>query len=102
MMAAEIKITKVHEMLNASNHFQCNWYEEPHSFKIPAQEAAIGWLDKWLKRSDRKEQNNPQGVALGWYVMPPRGSDFVLCQANPILQNKAHQHLKHGLCRNHS
>lgn len=49
MKAAEQKITRVYEKLEAGERFQCNYYDEPHSLKIPAQDDAIEWLERWLK-----------------------------------------------------
>jgi dienelactone hydrolase len=49
MQAAEAKIAAVYEKLGARDHFRCNYYNEPHSLKIPAQDDAIAWLEKWLK-----------------------------------------------------
>lgn len=47
--AAERKITEVYTRMSASDRFCCRYDDEPHSFKVPAQDAAIAWLDRWLK-----------------------------------------------------
>ena len=49
MHAAENKISKIYDKIGASEKFLCNYYDEPHSLKIPAQNVAIQWLEKWLK-----------------------------------------------------
>jgi len=49
MKAAEAKIAKVYGKLGAGGRFTCNYYDEPHSLKIPAQDDAIAWLERWLK-----------------------------------------------------
>lgn len=49
MQAAEAKIAEVYRRLGAADHFKCNYYDEPHSLKIPAQDDAIAWLERWLK-----------------------------------------------------
>lgn len=48
--AAESKIRSVYERLSASERFACNYYDEPHSLKIAAQEDAFAWFDRWLQR----------------------------------------------------
>jgi len=47
--AAEAKIAKVYGKLGAGDKFKCTYYDEPHSLKIPAQDDAIAWLERWLK-----------------------------------------------------
>jgi hypothetical protein len=49
MRAAETKISTVYDKIGAGEKFLCNYYDEPHSLKIPAQNDAIKWLEKWLK-----------------------------------------------------
>lgn len=49
MNAAEAKIAAVYARMGAPERFQCNYYDEPHSLKIPAQDDAIAWLERWLK-----------------------------------------------------
>jgi len=49
MKDAENKIAAVYQKLNAGENFQCNYYDQPHSFKIPAQNDAIAFLEKHLK-----------------------------------------------------
>jgi len=49
MKAAETKIATVYKKLDAAEKFRCKYYDEPHSLKIPAQNDAIAWLEKWLK-----------------------------------------------------
>jgi dienelactone hydrolase len=49
MKAAEDKIAKVYARMGASDRFRCVFYDEPHSFKVPAQDDAIAWLERWLK-----------------------------------------------------
>lgn len=49
MQAAEAKIAAVYAKMGAPDHFLCKYYDEPHSLKIPAQNDAIDWLEKWLK-----------------------------------------------------
>jgi hypothetical protein len=49
MKAAEGKIAAVYSKMQADGNFQCNYYDEPHSLTIAAQEDAIEWLEKWLK-----------------------------------------------------
>lgn len=46
---AEHKLAEVYEKMGARDHFLCKYYDEPHSFKVPAQDDAIAWLDRWLK-----------------------------------------------------
>lgn len=48
MEEAEKKIAAVYAALGAPDHFQCSYYDEPHSFKVPAQDEALAWLRKWL------------------------------------------------------
>ncbi|HOD51294.1 MAG TPA: alpha/beta hydrolase family protein [Candidatus Hydrogenedentes bacterium] len=50
MQAAEKKIAAVYGKMGAADRFVCNYYDEPHSLKIPAQDDAIAWLEKWLKQ----------------------------------------------------
>ena len=49
MQAAEQKLATVYEKMGAGDRFVCNYYDEPHSLKVPAQDDAIAWLEKWLK-----------------------------------------------------
>jgi len=49
MQAAEQKIATVYQKMGAADRFQCKYYDEPHSLKIPAQNDAIAWLETWLK-----------------------------------------------------
>lgn len=49
MQAAEQKLATVYEKMGAGDRFVCNYYDEPHSLKVPAQNDAIAWLEKWLK-----------------------------------------------------
>lgn len=49
MHAAERKIAEVYTRMDASDRFCCRYDDEPHSFKVPAQDAAIAWLERWLK-----------------------------------------------------
>ncbi len=48
MRDAEAKIAGVYATLGQADHFQCRYYDEPHSLKVPAQEDAIAWLTRWL------------------------------------------------------
>ncbi|MCX5770106.1 MAG: dienelactone hydrolase family protein [Candidatus Hydrogenedentes bacterium] len=48
MEDAENKIRAVYTAMDASDRFSCKYYDEPHSFKVPAQDDAIAWLEKWL------------------------------------------------------
>ena len=50
MQEAERKITEVYARMGAPERFCCRYDDEPHSFKLPAQEAAIDWLERWLKK----------------------------------------------------
>jgi dienelactone hydrolase len=49
MRAAERKIAEIYTRMGASDRFCCRYDDEPHSFKVPAQDAAIAWLERWLK-----------------------------------------------------
>lgn len=49
MKAAENKIARVYAKFGGSDRFKCRYYDEPHSLKIPAQDDAISWLQRWLK-----------------------------------------------------
>lgn len=49
MKAAESNIAEIYKRMGASERFRCNYYDEPHSLKIPAQNDAIAWLEQWLK-----------------------------------------------------
>ncbi len=49
MKAAEAKIAEVYGRLGAPERFKCNYYNEPHSLKAPAQDDAIAWFERWLK-----------------------------------------------------
>jgi len=48
MRDAERKIGDIYTAMGASRHFKCRYYDEPHSLKVPAQDDAIAWLEKWL------------------------------------------------------
>ncbi len=48
MQAAERKIGEIYRRMGAPERFCCRYDDEPHSFKIPAQEAALDWLARWL------------------------------------------------------
>lgn len=48
MWEAEHKIADVYERMGARERFCCRCDDEPHSFKKPAQDAAIDWLGRWL------------------------------------------------------
>jgi dienelactone hydrolase len=49
MQAAERKIGKIYAKMDASDRFECSYYDEPHSLNVPAQDDAIAWLETWLK-----------------------------------------------------
>lgn len=49
MQDAEAKIAAIYKKMGAAEQFRCNYYDEPHSLKIPAQNDAIDWLEKALK-----------------------------------------------------
>ncbi|MBI5092816.1 MAG: dienelactone hydrolase family protein [Candidatus Hydrogenedentes bacterium] len=49
MRAAEKKIGDVYTRMGAPDHFACRYDDVPHSFNPPAQDAAIAWLERWLK-----------------------------------------------------
>ncbi len=49
MQAAESKIAAVYEKMGAGDRFVCNYYDEHHSLKIPAQDDAVAWFEKWLR-----------------------------------------------------
>ncbi len=49
MRAAESHIAEVYKRMGASEKFLCKFYDEPHSLKIPAQDDAIAWFERWLK-----------------------------------------------------
>lgn len=49
MKAAEAKVAEVYSRLGAPERFKCNYYDEPHSLKIPAQDDAIAWFEHWLR-----------------------------------------------------
>lgn len=49
MRAAEHKIALVYEKLGKPERFSCRYDDVPHSFTIPSQDAAIAWLERWLK-----------------------------------------------------
>jgi dienelactone hydrolase len=53
MKAAEEKLARVYTGLGAAERFRCSFYDEPHSFKVPAQEEAFEWLCHWLKAKAR-------------------------------------------------
>jgi len=48
MRDAEAKIAGVYAAMGKPEKFQCRYYDEPHSLKVPAQEDAIAWLTRWL------------------------------------------------------
>jgi len=48
MQAAQRKIADVYGRMGADDRFCCRYFDEPHSLKIPAQDAAIEWLKRWL------------------------------------------------------
>ena len=50
MFAAEKKIAAVYDRMGARDKFLCRYDDEPHSLKIPAQDAAVDWLERWLIR----------------------------------------------------
>jgi hypothetical protein len=49
MRAAEARLAEIYKRMGAPNHFLCKYYDLPHSLKVPAQDDAIGWLEKSLK-----------------------------------------------------
>jgi len=49
MKQAEKILSQVYEGMDASQYVRCLYMDEPHSFKIPAQEEAISWMERWLK-----------------------------------------------------
>jgi dienelactone hydrolase len=49
MQSAEKKLEAIYKKLNASDHFKTNWYDVPHMLNLEMQNAAIEWLEKWLK-----------------------------------------------------
>jgi len=51
MRDAEKKIAAVYERMDAPDRFRCRYDDEPHSLKIPAQDAAMDWLTRWLKET---------------------------------------------------
>lgn len=50
MKEAEAKIAGVYSKMDASGKFACKYYDEPHSLRVPAQDDAIAWLERWLKK----------------------------------------------------
>lgn len=50
MRAAGEKLAAVYGKMGAADRFDCRFYDEPHSFKVPAQEDAFAWLDRWLRK----------------------------------------------------
>ncbi|MBP8129195.1 MAG: dienelactone hydrolase family protein [Candidatus Hydrogenedentes bacterium] len=46
---AAAHIAEVYERMGAPDRFVCNYYNEPHSLKVPAQDDAIAWFERWLK-----------------------------------------------------
>lgn len=61
MSKAEAKIRQVYAKIGAPEAFQCKYYDEPHSFKIPAQDDATAWLERWLKQQERQEAGKTAG-----------------------------------------
>lgn len=55
MRAAEHKIAEVYKRMDAADRFCCRYDDEPHSLKIPAQDAAIDWLERWLKGASARK-----------------------------------------------
>ena len=49
MHDAERKLADVYGKMGAADHFLCKYYDEPHSLKVPAQDDAIAWLERWLR-----------------------------------------------------
>ncbi len=49
MRAAEAKLAEIYKRMGAPDSFLCKYYDLPHSLKVPAQDDAIAWLEKWLK-----------------------------------------------------
>lgn len=60
MRSAEQKIGEVYRRMNASECFCCRYDDVPHSFGIPAQDAAIAWLKRWLFNAPRQRAASPQ------------------------------------------
>ena len=54
MEAAERKISEVYTRMGLPDRFCCRYDDEPHSFKVPAQDAAIVWLERWLNDTPSK------------------------------------------------
>jgi hypothetical protein len=48
MQDAERKIGDIYTAMGASRHFKCQYYDGPHSLRVPAQDDAIAWLEEWL------------------------------------------------------
>jgi dienelactone hydrolase len=48
MKAAATKLEAIYRKMGAPDRFRCNLYDEPHSLKVPAQEDAFAWLERWL------------------------------------------------------
>ena len=60
MQTAERKIADVYRRMNAQDRFCCRYDDEPHSFKIPAQDAAIAWLERWLHHAPAAGNISPR------------------------------------------
>ena len=48
MQGAVDKLAKIYAKAGIPERFRGTFYDEPHSFKVPAQEETFAWLDRWL------------------------------------------------------
>lgn len=48
MEAAVEKLQRIYAKAGLAERFRGTFYDEPHSFKVPAQEEAFDWFDRWL------------------------------------------------------
>ncbi len=49
MQAAERKLRAIYAKMEAATHFECRYFDVPHSLNVEMQDAAIAWLSRWLK-----------------------------------------------------
>ena len=49
MNRADEILSSIFVKANASEKYQCNFYDGPHKFDVAMQEDAFDWFDRWLK-----------------------------------------------------
>jgi dienelactone hydrolase len=48
MQGAVDKLARIYAKAGLAERFRGTFYDEPHSFKVPAQEETFAWLERWL------------------------------------------------------